>query len=45
MVSGGWLIRLVAEKLADRRCNHIASFIASDVAMYSAFVFDRAMHS
>ena len=45
MVGAGRSIQLVDEKSIDSRCNQIASFVASDVAMYSASVVDRVMHS
>ena len=45
MVGVGRSSRLFAEKLADRRCNHTASFVAFDDVMYSASVVDRVVHS
>ena len=45
MVCVGQSSRLFAEKLVDRRCNHTTSFVASDVAMYSASMVDRVVHS
>ena len=45
MVGAGWLSGLFAEKSADNRCIQTASFVASDVAMYSTFVVDKAVHS
>mgnify|MGYP007046868021 CR=1 FL=1 len=37
--------RIVFSPTADNRCNHTTSFVASDVAMYSTFVVDKAVHS
>ena len=45
MVGVGRSTCLFVEKLANRRCNHKISFVASDVAMYSASVVDRVVHS
>ena len=33
-----WLVRLLTDKSIDSRCNQMASFATSDVAIYSAFV-------
>ena len=44
-VRARWSIRLLAEKLAVSRCNQIASLVASNAAMYSAFVVESIMHS
>ena len=43
MVGVGRFKHLLTEKLADRRCIHTASFVASDVAVYSAPLVDRAV--
>ena len=40
MVCVEWSIQLVVEKSVDSHCSQIASFVASDVAMYSASVVD-----
>ena len=45
MVGVGWSSRLFAEKSVDSRCNQMASFVASDAAMYSASVMDKAVLS
>ena len=45
MVGVGRSIQFVAEKSTDNRCNQIASFVASDVAMYSASMVDTVVHS
>ena len=45
MVGAGWLSRIFVDKSADSRCSHMASFVASDVVMYSAFVVDMVVHS
>ena len=45
MVNATWSSRHFAEKSVDSRCSQMASFAASDVVMYSAFVVDRVVHS
>ena len=45
MVGVGWLSHLFVEKSVDSRCSHMASFVASDGAMCSASMVDRAVHS
>ena len=45
MVGSGWSSHLFAEKSADSQCSHMASFAASDVAMYSPSMVDKVVHS
>ena len=45
MVGVGQSSRLFVKKLANSPCSHTTSFDVSDVAMYSASVVDRGMHS
>ena len=45
MVGIGWLIWPVAKRWEVSWCSQITSFADSDIAMYSAFVIDRVVHS
>ena len=45
VVGVGWSSHLFTEKSIVSRCSQTASFVTFDVAMYSASVVERAMHS